>query len=119
LVLIQNNPIFVLSLKRINMNKHLKFYNDCIETGELPKSDTTGLCGAAKAGLICTKRLHVFHPTTEDKRQSFIEGLSTGWWASGVKRFKYSLTKERERGFTPLRQTIVAFMSVIRLKDFS
>jgi hypothetical protein len=101
------------------MEKHLKFYNNCIETGVLPKSDTTGLCSAVKAGLISSERLNIFQPTEEDEYQLDREGLSVGWWASGVDRHNDELRPKKEMSFTPLRQTIVAFMSVIRLKDFS
>lgn len=102
------------------MEKHLDFYNKCIETGKLPDYGLgTGLCGAAKMGLICNERLRVFQPTDDDNEELERERLSLGWWGSGLPPHNHNLIEEKEMGFTSLRQTIVAFMSVIDMKDFS
>jgi hypothetical protein len=119
LVVIENSLIFVSSLKQINMNKHLEFYNNCMETGNLQISDGSGLCCAAKEGLISNELLDIFTPTHEDEDELDIEGLSVGWWASGVNRHDYNVDDEKRMGFTPLRQTVVAFMAVIKIEDFS
>jgi len=98
------------------MNKHLKFYKTCMKTGMLPiiKNDGTGLCASARHDLITEELLNVFIPTREDELDLHNEGLSIGWWGSGVSPYH----KHKQRGFTPLRQTIVAFMAVITLEDF-
>lgn len=90
--------------------KHLAFYKECMETGELTYTGPgSGLCQSARDGHIDQDLLRYFEP---DADQVFIleaENLSNGWWASGLKRND----DEKYTAFTPLRQTIVLFMAAI------
>jgi len=105
------------------MEKHLKFYYQCLETGKLPMKYSTGLCGAATEKLINEEKLNVFKPTDEDEQELTTEQLSVGWWASGINNAKlvgqcHESIEQKEMGCTSLRQTIVAFMAVIKMEDF-
>jgi hypothetical protein len=119
LVVIENSPIFDLSLKQIIMDKLLEFYNQCLETGRLPKFEgTSGLCGCARNGLISQELLNVFTPTDEDENELEAENLSCGWWGSGLPPRNERFEDEKLYGFTNLRQTIIEFMMVIKIEDF-
>lgn len=97
------------------MNKHLEFYNQCMETGQLPHMEgTSGLCSCARNDFISKELLDVFRPTDNDETELADEKLSVGWWGSGVSTHDQS----KYFGFTELRQTIVAFMCVITIEDF-
>ena len=97
--------------------KHLDFYNQCMETGYLPLVDfgkLTGLCGCADRKQISKKKLALFEPTIADDSELCRGNFSTGWWGYDV---KYSDTrfniKDRESKFTPLRQTIILFIAAM------
>ena len=84
--------------------KHLAFYNACMKTRSIPRD---GLCCCD--AYISLKLLDLFEPTISDCNQLSEQGLSVGYWASGLN--SYAWGKYRE--FTPLRQTIVLFMAAI------
>lgn len=88
------------------MKKHLKFYKQCMETGELPQESTAGwyfggLCGCASVGLVSQEIFDLFLPTQY--------GYMAGYWAVGNSEDLDVMI----HGFTPLRQTIVLFMAAI------
>lgn len=88
------------------MGKHLDFYFKCMESGELPYA---GLCYCAARRLISKKLLDIIEPSFEDDFNLRNEGLSFGYWSSGL------LLNDSNKffQFTPLRQTIVLFMAAM------
>lgn len=91
------------------MGKNLDFYMQCIKVGEMPHHSCGGLCPIARKGVIDSELLGLFEPYRKDETELEKEGLSKGWWASGLginDLNKYD-------AFTPLRQTIVLFMAAI------
>lgn len=89
--------------------KHLDFYKKCMETGRVETDFSTGLCGAASGKQIDSDLLNLFEPTREERNELADEGISSGWWASGLP----SESGKKYSSFTPLRQTIVLFMAAI------
>lgn len=74
-------------------------YEKWMETGRLPKD---GLCNC----LMRTEyqnTLGLFRPSLKDKFELSEEGISRGYWGSGL---AYT-DKGKFYSFTPLRQTIV------------
>lgn len=87
--------------------KHLAFYNKCLETNQLPKSD--GLCSCARAGLISKKLLDLLRPNDEDSLLLRDTGMAYGYWGSGL-----SINDDNKyKQFTTLRQTLVLFMAAM------
>lgn len=87
-----------------NKEKLIKLYNESLKTGELPSN---GLCCSLKELKIKRNKLYLFEPNFWDEQIIVKEGKSWIYWASDVKKdelFNY-YTK-----FTPLRQTILAFL---------
>lgn len=92
--------------------KHLAFYEECMETGNLKYGNSrigSGLCQSARDGYIDSALLSRFVPTEEDEDFLDAEHLSTGWWGSGLDW----QDSKKYTSFTPLRQTIVLFMAAI------
>lgn len=94
------------------MKKHLQYYIDAnISGGIMPYS---GLCSAANDGAVDEELLELFYPTDDNKdelisQRQLLSGSRDGFWAAGVHLYH----KDREFGFTPLRQTIVLLMAAI------
>lgn len=88
------------------MGKHLDFYKKCIEDKRMPDF---GLCLCATRNLISEKILDRFEPSHKDMVIIQRQGLSSGYWGSGLS----SEDHNRLFTFTPLRQTIVLFMAAI------
>jgi hypothetical protein len=80
----------------------IDFYNKSLESGVIP---CTGLCPV----FYGTEHMIMFYalaPTTNDELELSSENLSVLYWASGEPKN----TEAKYYNFTPLRQTIVAFM---------
>jgi len=81
-----------------NKDKLIKIYNKALESGELSHN---GLCTVLQAHCINIDKLNLFKPNK----------LSLGYWAADL----CSIDSYRDRfyKFTPLRQTILAFLIVM------
>lgn len=87
--------------------RHLQFYMDCIQTGEVKDHGIgSGLCACAGMGDIDEETLFLFEPNFENQME---DENSAGWWGAGLP----SDDPDRHYKFTPLRQTIVLFMAAI------
>lgn len=88
--------------------KHLKFYLDCIKTGEMPNE---GLClcvNEGGMGVLETSLLDLFIPNERERDDLFHDDHSRAYWGSGMGDMQCAYFQ-----FTPLRQTIVLFMAAI------
>lgn len=78
-----------------NKEKLIKIYNKALEKGYL---NYTGLCGSLSSENISRDNLFLYSPN---------KYFMSGYWAYGGKsRSSYKIVYE----FTPLRQTILAFL---------
>lgn len=88
-----------------NKEKLIKLYNESLKTGELPSN---GLCNCLKMLKIPLKNIQLFEPDLQQKKNLIFEYKSQLYWASDVVKNFQTLNYVRE--FTPLRQTILAFL---------
>lgn len=86
---------------------YLDFYYKCMEAGQiLPMNDMgVGLCGYIQN----YPNFKLIVPTKDDYIKLDKEDLSLAYWGSGNEVDH----PENEKGFTPLRQTIVLFLAAI------
>jgi len=85
-----------------NKEKLIKLYNESLETGELPRS---GLCKSLSLFGLSKRNLLLFVPKTPEDYK-LIGNKSTMFWASDL----YPGDLNKFTKFTPLRQTILAFL---------
>lgn len=95
--------------------KHLRFYINCMETGEIPGH---GLCGCDEVGLFNEGLLSLFIPNQSDiitlHNEKYIVNLDVdSFWGAGTDIDDNFNAHNRAYSFTPLRQTIVLFMAAI------
>lgn len=89
---------------KTNKEKLIELYEECSKTGKLPE---IGLCCSLRNYLqISTNKLLLFYPDKEDFDKIDSKGESWVFWASGLK----TENENKFREFTPLRQTILAFL---------
>jgi hypothetical protein len=92
------------------MNKYTPFmdlYNRICQLGSLPEN---GLCSCIE-GIEMRDILELFEPYGFERTDMFIMGYDMRYWASGL--CLGDLLSERERAFTPLRQTILLLCAAI------
>ncbi len=88
------------------MGKYLKFYEDCMVTGFLPRK--AGLCRE-----FTHKELKLIKPTTKERNILRKENYFSGYWGSGFHFTDYPDSSILCGGFTPLRQTIVLLLAAM------
>lgn len=93
------------------MGKHLEFYKQSAADSIM---FYYGLCRAADEGVINKDIFELFKPTKGDidvlvQEKELLDCTRDGFWGAGVPIGHAA----RNRGFTPLRQTIVLFMAAI------
>lgn len=81
----------------------LDLYYNCMETEYLP---SVGLCSC---GLPL---LELLKPTPKDYDTLFKEWMSITFWGCGLPRIG-TVTEDRQRSFTPLRQNIVLLLACL------
>lgn len=88
--------------------KYLRFYKDCIKTGEMP---CWGLCAALGvfSNLEFIPEFALIMPTDSDFMELIDGGLAHVYWGSGLSPGDAA----RKYTFTPLRQTLVLLMAAI------
>ena len=87
-----------------NKQKLIKLYKECSKTGKLPHH---GLCSCLDYLEINKTKLKLFQPNSVQMNQLQIKGKSCLFWASDM---KFQCNGSHWYKFTPLRQTILAFL---------
>lgn len=82
-----------------NKEKLIEIYNKALESGEIERN---GLCNCLYSVKRAKKNIQLFRPTKEISKEYF----PSVYWGSGYKTDKFNIHRE----FTPLRQTILAFL---------
>lgn len=93
----------------MKQKKYLALYKEWLETGMIGKA------GSSYNGMCCLfpndALFDLFLPTSEERRQLYLEGVSETWWGAGDANLEYG--NELWGTFTSLRQTILLFMAAL------
>lgn len=95
--------------KKTDKQKLIDLYNESLKTGVLKRD---GLCNTLLAKRISRKNLKLFKPKTEKIPNTALDSYDNLYWGSGIKIKDYSRQSffNIRYKFTPLRQTILAFL---------